>query len=90
MPGGTRKVAASRSAAAGRSSSTRKASPASARLGRRMTSAQSGQRATSGGQRSTGGPSARSWQQLYQEAKAKNIKGRSGMTKAELERALSR
>jgi hypothetical protein len=44
----------------------------------------------SASQRSTGGPTARTRQQLYQEAKARNIKGRSTMTKAQLERALSR
>jgi hypothetical protein len=105
MPAGSRKIAASRSAAASRSSNARKASPASARLGRRTTSAHIGRRPTSderatssqrarGGRPSggqpTGGPSARSRQQLYQEAKSRNIRGRSTMTKAELERALGR
>jgi len=91
MPGGTRKIAASRSAAASRRSDARKASPASARLGRHATSAHGGQRGRpGGGRRSTGAPSARTWQQLYQEAKTRNIKGRSAMTKAELERALGR
>jgi hypothetical protein len=37
---------------------------------------------------STRGPVPRTRQQLYQEAKARNIKGRSTMTKAELARAL--
>ena len=92
MPRGSRSVAASRSAAASRSTSARKASPASARLGRRTTSAHAGGRAyggsPSGGELATGGPTARTRQQLYQEAKARNVKGRSTMTKAQLTRAL--
>lgn len=92
MPRGSRSVDASRSAAASRRSSARKASPASARLGRRMTSAQTSQREHGGTPRgrdlSTRGPRPRTRQQLYQEAKARNIKGRSTMTKAELARAL--
>jgi len=43
-----------------------------------------------GGKRSHGGPTGRTKEQLYNEAKARNIKGRSTMTKAELEKALSR
>ena len=42
-----------------------------------------------GGQRSgTSGPRGRTKDQLYQEAKRRNIHGRSTMTKAELEKAL--
>jgi plasmid stabilization system protein ParE len=41
-----------------------------------------------GGQRSHSGPKGRTKDQLYQEARKKNIKGRSKMNKAELERAL--
>ena len=47
----------------------------------------SGQR---GGKRSHTGSQGRTKEQLYNEAKKRNIKGRSGMSKAELERALSR
>jgi len=43
-----------------------------------------------GGLRSHRGPGGRTKAQLYQEARAKNIKGRSSMTKAELERAVGR
>src|SRR5882757_570432 len=39
-----------------------------------------------GGLRSHSGPRGRTKEQLYNEAKHKNIKGRSRMTKAELER----
>jgi len=57
-----------------------------------MTSGQisQGRREGARGRRtvSTGGPQPRTRQQLYQEAKARNIKGRSTMTKAELARAL--
>ncbi|GAA3208795.1 plasmid stabilization protein [Dactylosporangium siamense] len=42
-----------------------------------------------GGKRSHTGAQGRTRQQLYNEAKQRNIKGRSGMSKAELERALS-
>lgn len=91
MARGSRSIPASRSAAASRSTAARKASPASARLGRRADSARNS-RATGGGPRgggfSTRGPRPRTRQQLYQEAKARNIKGRSTMTKAELARAL--
>ncbi|MEX2552461.1 MAG: plasmid stabilization protein [Actinomycetota bacterium] len=41
-----------------------------------------------GGLRSHKGPGGRTRDQLYEEAKKKNIKGRSGMTKAELEKAV--
>ena len=94
MPQHPRSIAASRSAAASRSTAARKASPASARLGRRTTSAKTGQGAAGGGasgrQVATGGAPARTRQQLYQEAKARNVKGRSTMTRAELARALGR
>ena len=43
-----------------------------------------------GGLRSHRGPGGRTKAQLYNEAKAKHIKGRSKMTKAELERAVGR
>jgi plasmid stabilization system protein ParE len=43
-----------------------------------------------GGQRSHSGPKGRTKEQLYQEARRKNIKGRSKMTKAELLRAVER
>lgn len=43
-----------------------------------------------GGQRSHSGPKGRTKDQLYQEARKKNIEGRSKMNKAELERALKR
>jgi hypothetical protein len=43
-----------------------------------------------GGLRSHRGPGGRTRDQLYEEAKHKNVKGRSKMTKAELERAVGR
>ncbi len=43
-----------------------------------------------GGLRSHRGPGGRTRDQLYEEARKKGIEGRSKMTKAELERALSR
>ena len=43
-----------------------------------------------GGLRSHSGAGGRTRDQLYEEAKRKNIKGRSTMTKAELERAVGR
>ena len=43
-----------------------------------------------GGMRSHTGPGGRTKAQLYNEAKKKNIHGRSKMTKAELERAVGR
>lgn len=44
-----------------------------------------------GGQRSgRKGPKGQTKDQLYNEAKKRNIKGRSSMTKAELEKALNR
>jgi hypothetical protein len=43
-----------------------------------------------GGLRSHSGPGGRTKEQLYNEAKNKGIEGRSKMSKAQLERALSR
>jgi hypothetical protein len=43
-----------------------------------------------GGLRSHSGPGGRTKAQLYNEARSKNIKGRSSMTKAELQRAVDR
>ena len=43
-----------------------------------------------GGLRSGQGPGGRTKQQLYNEAKSLGIKGRSSMSKAELERAVGR
>jgi hypothetical protein len=43
-----------------------------------------------GGLRSHRGPGGRTKEQLYNEAKHKGIKGRSKMTKAQLERAVDR
>ncbi len=43
-----------------------------------------------GGLRSHRGPGGRTRDQLYNEARDKNVKGRSKMTKAELERAVGR
>jgi len=43
-----------------------------------------------GGLRSHSGPGGRTYRQLYQEAKDRGIDGRSKMSKAQLERALSR
>jgi hypothetical protein len=47
----------------------------------------SGQR---GGKRSGYGPGGRTKEQLYNEAKKKNVKGRSSMSKSELEKAVGR
>jgi len=43
-----------------------------------------------GGKRSHTGAQGRTKEQLYNEAKKRNIKGRSAMSKAELEKALAR
>jgi len=43
-----------------------------------------------GGQRSHKGPGGPTKEQLYNEAKKKNIKGRSSMSKKELQKALGR
>ena len=64
-----------------RSGEARQASPTSTRdisPGRR------------GGLRSHRGPGGRTRDQLYEEARRKNIKGRSKMTKRQLERAVGR
>ena len=55
--------------------------------GRRPQDISSGRR---GGLRSHRGPGGRTRDQLYEEAKQKNIKGRSKMSKAELEKAVGR
>jgi hypothetical protein len=43
-----------------------------------------------GGLRSHSGPGGRTKDQLYEEARRKNVKGRSSMSKAQLERAVGR
>ena len=43
-----------------------------------------------GGQRSHSGSGGRTKEQLYQEARRKNVKGRSSMSKAQLEQAVGR
>ena len=43
-----------------------------------------------GGLRSHRGPAGRTRDQLYEEARKKNVQGRSKMTKAQLERAVGR
>jgi len=43
-----------------------------------------------GGLRSHSGPGGRTRDELYEEARRKNIRGRSTMTKAQLERAVGR
>jgi plasmid stabilization system protein ParE len=43
-----------------------------------------------GGLRSHRGPGGRTYDQLYEEARRKNVPGRSKMTKAQLERAVDR
>jgi CRISPR/Cas system-associated endonuclease Cas1 len=43
-----------------------------------------------GGLRSHSGAAGRTYAQLYAEARSRGIKGRSGMSKAQLERALAR
>ncbi|WP_018348628.1 hypothetical protein [Longispora albida] len=52
-----------------------------------LTDISSGRR---GGLRSHKGPGGRTRDQLYQEAKEKNIRGRSKMNKAQLEKAVGR
>jgi hypothetical protein len=64
-----------------RSGEAREASRAS------VTDISSGRR---GGLRSHSGPGGRTKAQLYEEARDKRIKGRSKMTKAELQRAVDR
>jgi plasmid stabilization system protein ParE len=43
-----------------------------------------------GGKRSHSGAQGRTYDQLYNEAREKGVKGRSGMTKAQLEKAVGR
>lgn len=43
-----------------------------------------------GGKRSHSGAGGRTYEQLYNEAKSRGIKGRSSMTKAQLEKAVGR
>jgi hypothetical protein len=43
-----------------------------------------------GGKRSGSGPGGRTKQQLYEDAKRQGVKGRSTMTKAQLEKAVGR
>ena len=64
-----------------RAGETRQASPSS------IDDISSGRR---GGLRSLKGPGGRTRDQLYNEARRKNIPGRSKMTKAQLERAVDR
>lgn len=66
-----------------------------ARSGEAKTASRSSKRDMSsgkrGGQRSgTNRPKGRTKEQLYNEAKRRGIKGRSSMTKAQLQRALAR
>jgi hypothetical protein len=65
-------------ARAGESRTSSRASTADISSGRR------------GGLRSHTGPRGRTRDQLYEEAKRRNIRGRSRMTKAQLERAVDR
>jgi hypothetical protein len=65
-----------------------------ARSGESKSSSRSSRRGSSassrGGRRSGEGPGGRTRDQLYNEAKEKNIKGRSKMNKAQLARAVGR
>lgn len=65
-----------------------------ARHGESKTSSRSSTRDISsgrrGGLRSHSGPGGRTYRQLYDEARRRNIAGRSTMTKDQLERALRR
>lgn len=65
-----------------------------ARAGEARTSSRSSTKDISsgrrGGLRSHKGPGGRTKAQLYNEAKKKNVRGRSKMTKAELEKAVGR
>jgi len=65
-----------------------------ARAGEARTSSRSSTEdissARRGGLRSHRGPGGRTRDQLYNEARQRNIKGRSKMTKAQLERAVGR
>ena len=65
-----------------------------ARSGEAKTSSRTSTRDISsgrrGGLRSHRGPGGRTYEQLYEEAKGKRIRGRSKMTKAQLQRAVDR
>ncbi|MEU7613719.1 plasmid stabilization protein [Micromonospora sp. NPDC049204] len=65
-----------------------------ARSGEARTSSRSSRNDVSsghrGGKRSHSGAQGRTKEQLYNEAKQRGVKGRSSMSKAELERALSK
>ncbi len=65
-----------------------------ARAGEARTSSRESRRSVAssrrGGRRSHRGPGGRTRDQLYQEARKRDIPGRSKMTKAELERAVGR
>ncbi len=65
-----------------------------ARSGEAKTSSRTSTRDISsgrrGGLRSHAGPGGRTYRQLYEEARRRGIRGRSTMTKAELERAVGR
>jgi hypothetical protein len=65
-----------------------------ARAGEAMTASRSSVEDISsgrrGGLRSHRGPGGRTKAQLYNEARSKNVRGRSKMTKAQLERAVGR
>jgi hypothetical protein len=65
-----------------------------ARSGEARTSSRGSRRSVSssrrGGLRSHRGPAGRTRDQLYEEARRRGIRGRSKMTKAELERAVGR
>ncbi len=65
-----------------------------ARSGESRTSSRSSTKDISsgrrGGKRSGSGPGGRTRDQLYNEARQKNVKGRSKMSKAELEKAVGR
>ncbi|MFF2008444.1 plasmid stabilization protein [Streptomyces sp. NPDC058195] len=54
------------------------------------TSPEDGPSSRSGGPRSHGGAAGPTRDQLYEEARKKNVHGRSGMTKAQLARAVGR
>jgi len=85
----TAKRSTTKRASARRSTARTTSKRTSARRTGRATSTRAASRrrtATSGSRRSTG----RTREQLYQEAKRRNIRGRSRMTKSQLQRALSR
>jgi hypothetical protein len=75
--GNRRRTAKKERARAGESRTASKTSARDISAGRR------------GGLRSRAGPAGRTKAQLYADAKRRNIKGRSTMTRAQLERALA-